>query len=355
MNTNFNTIKEFIDFGFNQVSEGEYQEKKENRQYETAILRTFILYTEDGNEVTLDKRTFKELKREGLGLFVEKLKNYFIKQNVETEKKTTEASSLGAFGELPIEITKMIFFTLPPFQLCKLKTISSAVNKLLSDWNDQPEYLIACQNLQIIRPMILTLNGQETMSNKYSSVTHLDAKGNLEAYTGDNIGIYARQGDVLVKNAGIYSFNDQGTLVKSQGDRLPNIPLNNFLIYWDGENKPVEESNKFALGATTIEKRFSKVENEVVEKVRQYTIILANQLWDGAYAIARQQGKPCTSYPCGWPVKKSYRAGWESIMKDKRYSFDTILEAGKSVKHIDRSHQSMARKHLDKPQNQKTN
>ena len=273
MNTNFNTIKEFIDYGFNQASKGEY-----------------------------------------------------------------EATPLGNFRKLPTEITQMIFNCLPPFEVCKIKTVSSEVNKLLPECKDQPEYAIALKNLEIIRPMILVKSKMETGNNLYSSTMNLDAKGNLEVYTGDNIGIFIRKGDGLVaqEKEGIYTY--LGRIVcKSQGEQLPKIKLNFFTIYWEGANKPIEKINKFALGISTTGKSFSRVENETVEKVRQHTIFLAKQLWDGANAIATKDGKKLTRSPTGFPFKTAYRADWESTILDANRSLDTILEAGKGVKHINRS------------------
>jgi hypothetical protein len=85
--------------------------------------------------------------------------------------------------------------------------------------------------------------------------------------------------------------------------------------------------NKYSLGVHACDKKPSN--HEVVNKVFEHTLILANQLYDGANEIAKEVGNMtlCDGSPP--------RPNWEAVIVDTgTYSIDQLLEASKDVKHL---------------------
>ncbi len=317
MNINFNTREDLLQEGFNQVSKTEYNDHEKKFNYTTKT-------NSERNDSLGDLEIFPLetiINIFGFLSGTERAKIMLVSKDIKqiASDRQFSSSALGSLKKLPAELTNMILHTLPPYTLKQIQPVSSEFKKLAAQV-EQPEYAIARKNLEIIRSEIFKLNVAETNTGQFSSTMYLDAEGNLEASGGDNIGVCVRQGNGLVE-----SNIDERSLREHK---------NFFTLYWAAGSKPVvhdQKYNKFALGVK-IYPQIGHIENEIVEKVRQHTVILANQLWDGANEIAKQEEK---MYRGILGTGRPLRPHWEAIIEDPaNYPLDHILEAGKRVKHI---------------------
>jgi hypothetical protein len=98
-------------------------------------------------------------------------------------------------------------------------------------------------------------------------------------------------------------------------------------LTWRYELKEKDRKfNKFLLG---VYGRKPVVKNEVLDKVAQHMIILANKLYDGSKEIAKNEAITAITMS-----DDRYVYAWERVIEDsKTYSIDQLLEASKGVKH----------------------
>ena len=145
-NSHIKTSTSLIEEGFQQVSKNNFLKQKESGQYSVIILQTFCRRSKDGKVHKVSEKRFNKLKNQDRHVFIEK--KYFPKKN----EMAPFGSPLGTFEKLPRELATHILGFLPPFEKNKIKTVSSEILELIEESN-QPEYAIARENLEILRPL----------------------------------------------------------------------------------------------------------------------------------------------------------------------------------------------------------
>ncbi len=231
----------------------------------------------------------------------------------EAIRNARATSPLGSLKTLPPRVFTHIIGMLLPFERNKIKAVSSEFCKIASDESflNEPEYAIARQNLELMRPHFDSLiNYAETVTENVTMHLYLDSKGKLQAYKG----------------------------VCTEKYRLPNVQhheiqeCNKISLHWDQQlrRRGNDRGDKYGRGVMTY--RREPFKSDFFNKIAEHTITLANQLFDGANEIARSEGK---MYRGATGMGTEIRPEWEIVFKDPTtYPMDQVLEAAKNVKHL---------------------
>jgi hypothetical protein len=227
--------------------------------------------------------------------------------------------SFGTLDTIPLELVKHIFGFLSPSEQNQIKPVCKGFYQFASEKQQQPEYQIALKNLTMARSLLLAFRPGDALTNNFTATFYLDQEGNLRAYGGNSMGFYEREGDTLIQN-----------IQEEYENKTPNLA--SFQFAW--KNSLVKQNdNDFSLGVTQYLKINGPV-NDRISKVCQHSFILANQMWDGANEIAKEEGKENFGGP-----------EWEAIIDNAdKYPMEHILEAGRKVKHLPKVHNWPKRK-----------
>ena len=317
----------FIEAGYQKVSKNRFREQQNSGQYSTKISHTFCRHSEDGKAYKISEKRFKKLESRGADVFI---KNKYFSKKIDEQQPDKEPqelsanSPLGTLQILPAELIAYTFGFLSPCKLHEVKTVSTQFCKIAVDQISlQPEYEIACKNLEFARPhfLIPDINDDETIAPHRIMALYLDSKGNLQAYQGN-------QTTALLYGKEPHSPHFK--LKEEDFDKMNNITeeLHVLSLCWKLEIKRENRKfNKYLLG---VYGRKPFVNNEVLDKVAQHMIILANKLYDGSKEIAKNEAIKAITMS-----DDRYVYAWERVIEDsKTYSIDQLLEASKGVKHL---------------------
>jgi hypothetical protein len=233
------------------------------------------------------------------------------------EQKTL---SFGTLDILPPELVQHIFGFLLPSEQNQIKPVCKGFYQFASEQNQLPEYQTALKNLAIARSLLLLTFRPTTLTNYITTTFYLDQEGNLRAYRGYNIGLYEREGDTLIQT--IQEEEDIHIHVFKKYEKKTGN-LTSLTLYW--KNSFIRDLKYYySLGVTRQNQGIKGPVNDKISKVCQHSFILANQMWDGANEIAKEEGKKNIGGP-----------EWEAIIADAdKYPLECILEAGRKVKHL---------------------
>ena len=309
---NSETYAELLSAGYKQVSEIKFQ-KHFSKQYSTKILQCCYLREESGKKIKINKKQYKKLKSAGQDVFIRQ--EFFSKK---IEKQLAGSSSIGTLEILPIELFKYIFGFLSPFELNKIKPVSSAFCRIASDNSlVKSEYEIAWKILELIQSNLFA-NIQPDEKSKYlKTIMYFDANGNLQTYK-EEYDLYVRD----LNSDHFKRYDSRNTLEMTEH-------LYKLSLYWHYDIHELSEvvpcqrtPSQNSLGVWTHQRHPFK--NEIVNKVAEHIITLANQLYAGANEIAKKEGK----IHCDW-LRYPVRPLWENVIKDSmNYPMNKILEAG---------------------------
>ncbi len=313
-----NSKIELLETGYKQVSKTKFQ-KHFNKQYPIQILHCCYQRQENGKKIEISEKRCNKLKSIGKDVFIrEKFFSKKIEKKLESQFPLhSNSSSFGTLQVLPIELSRYILGFLSPFELNKIKSVSSTFCTIASENSlMQSEYEIAWNNLEIIRFIISTIDCNE--NSKFIKIAlYLDTNGNLHAYKENYI--------LHVKDP----ITDHFLPYDSRNTREMTEHLYKLSLYWHYDIHELSAivpqqrtPSQNSLGVWTNHRESFK--NEMVNKVAEHIITLANKLYEGANEIAKKEGKIQNDQ-----FRDPVRPLWEDVLSDSiNYPMDRILAAG---------------------------